>query len=240
MASSGIDLLSDSLSNYAYFITDRNLWSVRVQLRKEITRNEEGISHSNFLFVQGNSEFSVDFENIESNADNYIICPKGKNHPYNANTRQYLEPSDFEEKGNWDLRCFRHGTRYFLSFYLMNGDNYCFFSYIESSYQYDSSTYSGSYLKLTSNSNFSQMFDFKLENGDNYKDSSNTNWKIYKMLAIISENENIKLKCFKFEFHNYDFGDSKVYMFDSSSSPNEVNLTKAQSYNKAIFKNMSD
>ncbi len=240
LASSGIDLLSDSLSNYAYFITDRNLWSVRVQLRKEITRNEEGISHSNFLFVQGNSEFSVDFENIESNADNYIICPKGKNHPYNANTRQYLEPSDFEEKGNWDLRCFRHGTRYFLSFYLMNGDNYCFFSYIESSYQYDSSTQSGSYTKLTSNSNFSQMFDFKLENGDNYKDSSNNNWKIYKMLAIISENENIKLKCFKFEFHNYDFGDSKVYMFDSSSSPNEVNLTKAQSYNKAIFKNMSD
>ena len=60
------------------------------------------------------------------------------------------------------------------------------------------------------------------------------------MLAIISENENIKLKCFKFEFHNYDFGDSKVYMFDSSSSPNEVNLTKAQSYNKAIFNNMSD
>ena len=64
----------------------------------------------------------VDFENIHSYYPNQlstslIICPKGKFHPYDFDSGNFIIHSDFESTDNWDLRCFLHDTGYFFVLY---------------------------------------------------------------------------------------------------------------------------
>ena len=210
LTSSGIDLLSNS-SVHSYLISDRELWHLFTKLRKEIIKNDEGISISNYLSYKYSydstnsaysSEIQVNFSNIESNADNYIICPKGKFHPFDLTTNQSLIPINFIDEGNWELKCYRHHTNYFFVFYLMNENNNCFFSYIESSGSSSRNQLSNSseyYQKPKYNTNISQIFDFKLKNENFYPNSPNSdNWKKEdQMLAIVSKDKYLNFISFK-------------------------------------------
>ena len=112
-------------------------------LRKELTISGDTITKKNYLSINEESEFVVSFEDIESVyyiASSRVICPKGKYHPQKLSGTSFseLNPSSagFEEKGNWDLKCYFHGAGltdggsslttpgggFFLLFYLMNGD----------------------------------------------------------------------------------------------------------------------
>ena len=55
------------------------------------------------------------------------------------------------------MKCYKHNTNYFLAFYLMNENKNLFFSTSQDNY------------KELSNSFTSQLFDFKLENGETVK-----------------------------------------------------------------------
>ena len=230
---SAIKLLSSD-GSITYTVVDRDMYGMKVKLTKKITKSGNTITQTNYLSIGEGAAFEVDFENIESfynlNGIN-VICPKGKYHPYNATNKAFFQPSGFEEKGNWDLKCYKHNTNYFLAFYLMNGDKNLFFSAFSSTAQ-DFSWKTGSFFTT-------EIFDFKLENGEqNYEGD---NWKKYKMGAIILESNYLKLKSYMAEFHPHDQNDDKVYIFDSSTAnPLSINLTSAKKYSQAFFKNDSD
>ena len=226
LSSSAIDLLSSS-NDYEYSIYDRYLWNISVNLRKKIERNGNMINHTNYLDIDGQSEIEVDFENIESYSRNLIICPKGKYHPFNYDTKTYIISSNFEDKGNWDLKCYSHDTGYFLVFYL-NNDNNLYYNYEGNEFK----------SKLIDTINISKIFDFKLENGENTV--NNNAWIEYKMLALIYDDEYIKLKLLQLEFHEHDMNDDGIYFIEYDSFPEELNLAKGKKYNQAIFNNISD
>ena len=240
LSSSGFDLLSSSTS-HSYYNFDKREWDVLTKLKKKVSKSGGRIYQSFTIyryFDSGSTKsYSSDYENIESFADNRVICPKGKYHPLSYHNSYifpyyYLnihKPTNFIENGNWELECFRHVTGYFLVFYLMNDDNSLFSDYIKN------------HKNIINNkkSDFSdQIYDFKLENGTEAKSPDNEGYKKYNMLTIIMENNYIKLKCVDVRFSmnsNYD-----ILISDSSIVPNELNLTIAKANNKAIFRNMSD
>ena len=229
---SAIKLLSSD-GSITYPVVDREMYGMKVKLTKNITKNGNSITQTNSLSIGGGTAFIVDFENIESfynlNGIN-IICPKGKYHPYDATNNVYFQPSGFEIKGDWDLKCYKHNTNYFLAFYLMNGDKHLFFSKSSS----DAQNFEWKRTSFTS-----QLFDFKLENGAAYKDGDP--WKTYKMGAIILESNYLKLKSFMAEFHNHEQDDNLVFIYDSkTASPKTIDLAPAKQYNQAFFKNNSD
>ena len=232
--SSGI-ALSFSSGSITYTLVDREMYSMKVKLTKTITKSGNTITQTNYLSIGGGTSFAVNFENIESfyhlNGID-IICPKGKYHPYDATNKKDLIPDGFEEKGNWDLKCYKHNTNYLLVFYLMNGDKHCFA--FPSQYNSMDITW-----KTVTLQNTNQLFDFKLENGENINE--NGGWKKYKLAALILEDGYLKLKSYMAEFHNHDFGDNLIYIFDSTTAnPLTKNLIQAKAYTQAYFKNYSD
>ena len=139
ITSSAINLLS-STSEHTYYVVDREMYGMKVKLKKKITKSGNEITHKNYLIVDENSENQVFFENIESfyhlNGID-IICPKGTNQLYDATNKLNMTPSGFEGQGNWDLKCYKHDTNYLLAYYLMNGEKQ--FYYCPS--QYDSKAF---------------------------------------------------------------------------------------------------
>ena len=112
-------------------------------LRKELTIDGDTIYKKNYLKLNSEDEFEITFEDIESVyyvANQRVICPKGKYHPYKLNGHSFeelkLSDSIFTEKGNWDLKCYFHGAGlkdggypkqspgggFLMLFYLMNGN----------------------------------------------------------------------------------------------------------------------
>ncbi|MBO6243387.1 MAG: hypothetical protein J6O41_02310 [Clostridia bacterium] len=226
--------LLTSPGTITYTLVDRVMYSMKVKLIKTITKSGDTITQTNYLTIGSDTSFAVDFENIESfyNLNGiYIICPKGKYHPYDASNKNYFEPSGFAEKGDWDLKCYWHNTNYFLAFYLMNGDQHFFASKSQST----PLDFSWKTVSFTN-----QLFDFKLENGETYKDSNN-NWKNYNMATLILDSNFLKLKSFMAQFHTHDQTDNLVYVFDSTTAnPLTINLIEAKQYSQAYFKNYSN
>ena len=65
ITNSAIDLLS-STSEHSYFVVDRDMYAMKVKLKKKIIKSGNVITHKNYLIVGDNAEKEVYFENIES------------------------------------------------------------------------------------------------------------------------------------------------------------------------------
>ena len=231
ISTSAINLLSSS-SEYNYYIVDREMYGMKVKLKKIITKSETGISHKNYLKIGDGDENQVYFENIESfyylNNIN-IICPKGKYHIYNADTQQYIKPTGFtDNENNWDLKCYKHDSKYFLVFYLMNGKQYTFGS--------DYQTNTDSFVWVSNSHNdknniADELFDFKLENKENR--NVDNQWVTSKMLSMVLSGNNIKLKTLSMQFKYTN--DYIIY-----SAGNEKNLEENKEFKQAYFKNYSN
>ena len=173
-----VDLLSSS-SRYEYTIYEKNNYGINVILKKMITKTGNSISSQNYLTVDSVTKL-VDFENIHSYYPNQlntslIICPKGKFHPYDFDSGNFIIHSDFESSDNWDLRCFLHDTGYFFVLYGY-GEKENFFS----SYNNNALTKINLYKAY--------LYDFIYENGNN---NDNGEYKIatvhtyYNQITII-------------------------------------------------------
>ncbi len=110
-----------------------------------------------------------------------LICLKGKFHPYNFTNNQSIIPSDFEENGDWELKCFKHRAGHFLIIYLMNDDKKIFYhvNYVKN-YEYEI-VYGIRYEPF-----FQNLYDFKLELPTN-------EYNEYNFPTIIKNGEAIKL-----------------------------------------------
>ena len=128
LTNSGIDLLGNQ-SSYRYLACKRDMYELIVELYKNISLDNGNIVITNEIISNyGNiqKESVVDFENIESSYKEKIstpvICPKGKYHMYDIIQEKYIIPQNFEEKGDWELKCFISKSNYFLVFYKRNGE----------------------------------------------------------------------------------------------------------------------
>ena len=123
---SSVDLLSSN-NPHTFTVNGENCY-----LQKEITRDANNIiSYKKYLYYD-NTNIEVDYENISYYYQNILgaqnlICPRGKYHPYNLNSNSNIT-NNFEERDDWDLKCFNHKIGHFLIFYLNNKDKNLFFS----------------------------------------------------------------------------------------------------------------
>ena len=230
ISTSATNILPSTSNEHQYYVVDRELYGVKVKLRKVITRSATGIIHQNYLKIGEGNENSVDFENIESfyNFNNInVICPTGKHHMYNADTKQYIIPSGFTVNGNWELKCYKHYSNYFLVFYLMNGKSYTFgtdFQTNTNSFNWVSNSHDHK------NTIGDEFFDFKLENKENR--NVDNNWVTSKMLSIVLSDNMIKLKNLAMQFKNEN--DYIIYI-----AGGEKDLIENKQFKQAFFKNYS-
>ena len=115
-----IDLLPGNTKSYNYSLDSSN----GINFEKQIFKGSENITSKNVLTFGGYTR-DVLFESIESTYQNqlrcsYIVCPNGKFHPKIFENGIDIIPSAFEEFGDWNLRCYRHDTGYFIIFYANN------------------------------------------------------------------------------------------------------------------------
>ena len=117
--SSSVDLFT-ATNEYKYVLYNNYGYT----LEKVITKNDNKITSKNICtFTENGYTVSqeVAFENIEGTywqqlGANRLVCPRGKFHPYNLETNQYIIPPGFVDAGDWDLSCYEHKTGYFLIF----------------------------------------------------------------------------------------------------------------------------
>ena len=234
IANAAIDLIPTG--NYHDFkAEERTLYGMSIILTRKIYKNVDGISYENYLKIGNDAEFKVDFDNIESfyNLNGiYLICPKGKYGLFNANSdaRNFFSPSGFENKGNWDFKCFRHNTQYLLSFYLNNYEKtfyYCIWQ----------ETGSRNFVWQYKYIDYHQIYDFKLTNVKLFKDpNDDTQWYKHKMMGIILDNNIIKLQSMSAEFKPTDFQETeKIFIYNSNANPNYKELATNKGNTQAYF-----
>jgi len=212
----GIDLLGSG-SNTEFTLYEKNFNDLNVTLKKIITKNDNKITTENIIYI-GTEFREVEFNDIDSQYKDklgcgILICPKGKFHPYDFNNNQYLNIPNFQDEGNWDLRCYDHYTGYFLIIYLSNFGKNFFYKFsgnsIEEYNQY------GSYI-----------YDFKLQN----KDGEQPNDYEYKFSQLYLEGDYLKLK-------------GEVLILNSANSQIQRNnfanfgLVLGKTYSRATFDN---
>ena len=94
------------------------------QLKKTITKNGNSVDISNTLIISGGSSKSVGFDHMDvyNNVHTLsrVICPKGSFHPYNGNGEQMSINDFYKCDDNWNLKCIKHSSGFFLAFYFNN------------------------------------------------------------------------------------------------------------------------
>ena len=180
LAAQSIDLMTlTQTGSYDYILYEKTAYDIKVTLKKTIKKDSNNvISTKNYLII-GQDSREVNFEDIDSHYKdkmgyNILICPKGKFHPYNFNEQKHIDPpSGFEDRGDWDLRCYSHDKGHFFLFYLSNkGKNIYYY-------------YNGN---IASRDNFidTYLYDYKLENG--IQSQSNYNYKFATLRYVTYKN----------------------------------------------------
>ena len=183
------EILSNSLP-YEYSLIHRSMYNVELEMTRKIFIENGKLTYKNYLSVNynGNDKLQreeVPFDFVESFYyinNNYIICPKGRHHPYNLNIGEYITIPPFEKKGiqDWDMRCYKHdnnGLTFLLVFYLMNGQKNLFYT-----------TY-GEYNWGEMQSFSEELYDYKLESNYYY----NNKEREYPIMSLMKNGENLSL-----------------------------------------------
>ena len=222
LENSSVDIFSIS-NPYTVKLYEGNIPGMYVLLNKELYKdtNTGAITITNKLIVARGYNDNIydgviDFENIESFyqlGSDYIICPKGKFQPtyFHGGTYSRLNNANFVAVGDWELKCYYHGTGYFLVFYLMNSYSQFFYKKMDTG--------------VWSQKNLHQeIYDLKLNNGTSYGE--------YEMAYLVKNGDWIKLKGAKYTF-NHD----GVHQNDCGG---EVAIMPASSYTRGCFENNYD
>ena len=178
--------------------------------------NDNSISYKKYLNYNGNNKGEVNYESVSYYYENQnalgvsnLVCPRGKSHPYDLDG-SINKTNNFEERSDWDLKCFNHKKGYFLIFYLSNKDINFFYSE------------SGGSIKIDSGYFGSEIYDFILEDGSEAHDYQ------YRSSLIYSLDNYIILKSAGFIMNS---GQNKVNKKDYS----QLNLILVKKYSQAYF-----
>ena len=219
---SAIDLLSSSPTLTHTYTTN----GFNCQIEKTITKNtDNSISYKKYLKYNGyKNPREIPFEDATYFASNFfsynnIFCPRGKFHPYKIDYNQNITNSNFEEKGDWDLKCFNHNTGFFIVFYLNNKKK----SFYHSKNQ--------GYLDDPKNEDFysNEIYDFLLKDGYHSAHEANTNVNDnFKLTYIFSDNNHLILSGGVFTINS---GETKINKQDY----NKKNLIEVKAYSRAYY-----
>ena len=245
--------LLNSENKYRYTIYNKTSDGIHFILEKEITKINSFISTENYLTV-GTTTRIVDFEDIESHYHNtaglnILICPKGKFHPFDFMTNNYIIPPNwFDDGENWNLKCCIRDTGRFLIIYLMNRDRK--FYYLYNGGIFDQNNYFHDYI-----------YDFKLENGNiadgNYeykfpvvcKDGGYISLRggilhfppenvdiLFNTLCIsrIAEIKEYTQAYFNWHFYLYFFSYNTITDFISGYSTSYINFENREEYRNSV------
>ena len=125
---------------YSYVEYEGNYDYYHIKFTRTINWNNNILNYTNYVEAYDTRNPSdkktayVDFEHINGfyYLNNiYYICPKGKYHLYDLTNKKHIKPNDFEEKGDYELKCsFHSNSQVFIAFYLMNGESAMYSVYI--------------------------------------------------------------------------------------------------------------
>ena len=225
--------LFGSETSYSYLVSHREIYNIYLEQYKNLTIVGNNIIELNKFTYKNYTEDNyrkyyedhlygpifIEFDNIESVYNQYIsgkvICPKGKYHLYGIDQKDYIIPNDFIEKGDWELKCYMHKSKYFLLFYEMNGDTNFFWT-------------TTNYSALQKKDGFfgEELFDFILQNKD--KDSDKTT--DFSMASLIKQDNYLVLKAGIMRFSDNDI------TFENTGN---LNITYMKEHTKAVFQNYS-
>ena len=145
-------------------------------IHKIINKNSDNsISYKKYLYYNGNNKGEVNYESVSYYFENKnalgvsnLVCPRGKSHPYDLD-ESVNKTNNFEERADWDLKCFNHNSGYFLIFYLANKDINFF------------NSENGGDIIIDSGYFGSEIYDFILENGSKEHDDKYSSSLIYAL-----------------------------------------------------------
>ena len=155
-----------------YTIYEKINDNIKIILKKKMYKSGDNVLSENivYAYVKENDnddytkcigEKTVNFDAIGSHyrgklGYDILICPKGKFQPYNFNSGEHINnPTNFNDVGDWDLRCHYHNTGYFYLFYLLKNGNHFFFKYSGGSCEYKTNDWIYSY-----------FYDYMYEDGN--------------------------------------------------------------------------
>ena len=215
--SAGEDLLG-SETEKIFVISNRKMHDAEMTIKKNITKTSTGIRLTNLLEMNG-EQIEVEFDQVESLYylfKRYIICPKGRYHPYDFTNKRELTPDNFVGE-NWDLRCYYHKeSHFFLVFYLMNGNNVNIHLTNDGSIYW----YNGASIEKD---NLKETYDFLLK-GTLYSND-------YQMVALVNEDNSLKL-----EYYAFTLKQGEQYPISYEEKP----IIDKGKYIQAYFKNSTD
>ena len=211
-------------------------------LRKELIKDGDSITKKNYLKINDWSEFAISYEDIDSghfvtSQNKLVVCPKGKYHPYVVDNQIFYKldiGSGFEEKGNWDLKCYYHGAGiaqgergFLMLFYLMNKDKASYNS------DFNAKAYDFQWEAKKQGSNIGdELYDFMLEYGTEAVYPNTENYREYSMNAIILESNYVRLKGYKVKFESKHDQRNGIQINQQGSSKD---LTPSKKYNQAYI-----
>ena len=193
LENSSIDLLaSDSSVSVKVFEERKN--KMYVKLTKKIVKQYGSFLYTKHLIISNSVtsttifDGQVDFDDIESFhyfENDYIVCPKGKYYPtyFYDNAYSALSLANFQENGDWELKCIAHETGYFVVFFLMNGKSQ-FFHKKSGNYTWENKTL------------HEEIYDVKIS-------PENSNYE-YPLAYVVKNQNYIKFIGAKYSFTPYD------------------------------------
>ena len=216
----GENLLSSSTHEYTLIlrISEEN---VELKMTRKITKESNKIYINNSIYMKYNSQkisnSNITFDYVQSFYfinNNFIVCPKGRYHPYNLNTEKYEIPNNFEEISDWDLKCFKLNDNFLLIFYLINGNKNFFYRNL---YNKENS---GMFL-----SQDEELYDSKVNNKEYHQDKEGE----YGMITLLKKEKKLLLKGKAFYLE-----DNKKDQFDAGQT---ITLCSIKNYTQGYFSN---
>lgn len=150
---SGKNILSTT-DEYEYTVYSKTLGFGELQMIRRIEKYDNGeINLINIIIFNGN-QIEVDFDYIQTYHfafGKYIICPYGKYHPYNIDSKAYIIPEGAEKDDDWDLKCYHNEITQLFFVGYSRKNQYNFFYATSDKFIFDSLSFSG------------ELYDFKLD-----------------------------------------------------------------------------
>ena len=173
---------SFELTNLEFEVCSKTTYDITAKIIKKIYKNTNPVSFKNYVKIN-EVEKEVGFEDIDSVYKDqlnigYLVCPRSKYHPFKFNEGTYMTLSpNFNNGDDFQLKCYKHDTGYFIIAYLSNGQ-YNFFVTKDSVANWDSNS-----IKL-----YNGVYDFALTNGNNGNNGE------YAMVYLTLEGGYLKVK----------------------------------------------
>ena len=231
-------------TSYEYTVFEKEYSGFTATLKQKITKSGSTITTKNYLTI-GSTTKEVEFEDLnivykDKLGYTYLVCPKGKYHPYDfENNRYFNPPTGFEDKGGWDLRCYYTDSA-FMIFYLQNDNKNFYFQY------------NGKDMRECVNCYENDLYNYRMSNGRlamiakekgnlvlkgsimSFKSSNNEIYKNDTVNKILSQGKTNATAFFDSSYYLYFFSYNGISDFISGYSNTNIDFSTKTKFESSI------